>query len=671
MNQTKCFLLAFACILPLLLVSCDATSQQESFTLQLLHVADMDGDGVAAVIDNAPHVSAIVNQLRTEHPNNTLFLSSGDNFISGPTFSASDDESLRPLLGVKGAGRGDIVILNEIGVQASAFGNHEFDNGSDDLAQLIAAEEKNGQRYPGTAFPYLSTNIDFSADSDLGSLVVTDGQEASTIPNSIAGSTVITVAGERIGVVGATTPLLAAISSPSKDAVISPTDPNNFDALAAAIQLAVDALTATGINKIILLAHMQQFAIEDALTSRLRDVDILVAGGSNTILADNTDRLRPGDSAFDTYPLIRTSASGEPMALVNCGFDYRYVCRLVVDFDNNGILQSDSIEASKSGSWATDEQGLTELNNPKPDPEVVAISQAISEVLIGRESNTFGKTTVFLEGRRSNVRTEETNFGNLSADANLATAQMFDETVTISLKNGGSIRAEIGVVTVPPGATDSSETLLLPPSANSIAGKEEGQISQFDIQNSLRFNNDLVILTVTAQELVNLLEHGVAETALGATPGRFPQISGIRFSFDPELPVGSRVRSLLVLDSNGMAEGGLSDQVVVNGVLQGNPKRTFRIVTLGFLADGGDSYPFPATNRVDLCDQILPKGNATFVDSCTEQDSLAEYLVTHFPDNTPFSAAETPPEHDERIQNLSVRSDTIFSLESQPSGKTD
>ncbi|HBA35291.1 MAG TPA: hypothetical protein DCZ12_14275, partial [Gammaproteobacteria bacterium] len=261
---------------------------------------------------------------------------------------------------------------------------------------------------------------------------------------------------------------------------------------------------------------------------------------------------------------------------------------------------------------------------------------------------------------RGSVRTEETNLGNLTADANLWYAQQSDTTVAVSLKNGGGIRAAIGATEVPAGSTDPNDTVYLPPKAIPAAGKEEGQISQFDIQNSLRFNNSLTMLTVTAQELHAIVEHAVAATADGATPGQFPQISGMAFSFDPSLTAGSRVRSLIVHDSNGAEAGETADVIVQDGTLQGDPNRTFRMVTLGFLAGGGDGYPFPATGLVDLEMEGVQSGDATFADDGTEQDALAEYLLMQFPDASPFSAADTPMAEDTRIQNLSARSDTVL-----------
>lgn len=573
-----------------------------NYTLQLLHAADQEA-GIPA-LEDAPRFSAVLNALKTEDADgdgtvdfaNTLVLSSGDAYIPGPFLSASET-----VFG--GGGRGDILIQNELGFEAIAFGNHEFDLGTGFVADIIQADPTTG--YDGALFPYLSANLDFSTEPDLADLVAEDSQEANTIPNSIAANTVITVNGEPIGVVGATTPTLNSISSPGDVGVLPPgfdaSNPADVAALAFEIQASVDALLATNpdVNKVVLLAHMQQLAIEEQLAELLTDVDIIVAGGSNTLLSDESDRLRAGDETQEPYPILSTAADGNPVAVVNTDGNYKYVGRLVVDFDEAGVIIPESIDPAISGAYATDEQGVADLGGT-PDPEIVAIVNQLSDVIAEQEGNIFGSTDVFLNGTRSDVRTQETNLGNLTADANLDYAQAIDPSVTISIKNGGGIRDDIGEVIVPPGATDPDDFERVPPQANELAGKEEGDISQLDIQNSLRFNNGLTLLTVTADELLALIEHGVAESAEGATPGRFPQVSGIQFSFDDDRPADNRVQSLAVVDG----DGNILDVVVENSELVGDPDRTFRLVTLNFLADGGDGYPFPDRDRVDLTDEL-------------------------------------------------------------------
>lgn len=633
-----------------------------TFTLQLLHAADQEA-GIPA-LDDADNFSAVLNALRDEDADgdgvadyeNTVTLSSGDAYIPGPFFAASDEA-------FGGQGRGDILIQNALGWDAIAFGNHEFDLGTGTVADLISADEEG--EYPGTNFPYLSSNLDFSTDEDLAPLVAEDGQEASEIPNSIVGNTIVTVNGEQIGVVGATTPTLPSISSPG-DVTVNPIEfssdnPDDVAALAAEIQTSVDELLAANpdLNKVVLLAHMQQISVEEQLSTLLTDVDIIVAGGSNTLLADETDRLRVGDEAQGVYPILNTAADGNPIAVINTDGNYKYVGRLVVDFDENGVIVPESIDPEISGAYATDEEGVAAVNGT-PDPEVVEVTDALAEVIAEQDGNIFGNSEVFLNGIREDVRTQETNLGNLSADANLAIARETDAEVVISIKNGGGIRDSIGTVVAPPGSTNAEDVERLPTQANELAGKEAGDISQLDISNSLRFNNGLTLLTVTAEELLEIIEHGVSATEEGATPGQFPQVAGIEFSFDASQPSGDRVQSLAIKDD----EGNIVDTVVEDGELVGDSSRTFRLVTLGFLADGGDDYPFPDRDRVDLAlEEGDPRtGDTTFAPDGSEQDALAEYLFDNFSE-TSFDNEDVPPEEDNRIQNLAFRDDTVLSAE--------
>jgi hypothetical protein len=249
------------------------------------------------------------------------------------------------------------------------------------------------------------------------------------------------------------------------------------------------------------------------------------------------------------------------------------------------------------------------------------------------------------------VRAEETNLGNLTADANLDAARRIDPTVVASLKNGGGMRASIGV-TVGVGE--------LPPPGNALVGKAEGEISQLDIENTLRFNSGLSLLTLTAEQLLEVVEHAVAEAQPGVSTGQFPQVGGLAFSYDMSQPAGERVKSLVIINSDGNP----MDIVAQNGEIVGDKERTFRIVTRDFLAEGGDDYPFPHfpdTNRVDLPDVMTEEqsgGGAEFAAPGREQDAFAEYLAANFSE-TPYSILDVGAESDARIQNLALREDSL------------
>ncbi len=645
------------------------------FTLELLHIADQEASS-AAVVD-APNLSAVLNALRAQdignddEPDNTLTLSSGDAIIPGVFFDASE-----AVFGT--AGIADIQIQNELGIQAIALGNHEFDFGTQALADLISGDAPGdifGTDFGGTDFAYLSANLDFSTDANLAPLDVAGG--AAPVGNTVTSSVVLETGGEKIGVVGATTPTLDRISSPG-DLDILPGDfddnptPEQLDALAAEIQLEVDALLTAdpSLNKVILLAHMQRLNIEEALAARLENVDVIVAGGSNTRLFDENDRPRDGDSVQGEYPIFIENAGGTQTAVVNTDGSYKYVGRLVIDFDEDGNIIPGSYDPDVSGAYATDAQGVADLNaEGLIDPEIQAIADAIEAQIIATESNVFGSSNVFLNGNRSGtegdpdgVRTQETNLGNLTADANLAAAKEADETVVVSIKNGGGIRASIGETLVLPGETEATRlpnSEILDSDGNVV--KPAGGISQNDIQTTLAFNNGLTLLTLTKAELVEVLEHGVG--ALPDVAGRFPQVSGVEFSFDPDLPEGSRIVNAEIVAEDGSPIA----ELVRDGAIVGDESQEFRIVTLNFLAGGGDGYPFPqgdSANRVDLEQEGASRtGDATFADEGTEQDALAEYLDDL---EAPFDEADVDPSGDTRIQNLNFREDTIFDEAGNP-----
>ncbi len=693
-----------------------AEAPEADFTLELLHFTDQEAN--AATIDNIDNLSAVLNALRAEDlgndgvADNTLTLSSGDVIIPGLFFDAS-----AAVFG--SAGIADIQIQNELGLDAAALGNHEFDLGTAFLAGLIdgsapgdfsalSGTALDGLDFEGALFPYLSANLGFDTDPNLAPLEVEGGLRTDTLTNVVTSSTVSDVNGELIGIVGATVPTIDSISSAGPDLGIfpgvfdaNPTD-EQLDALAAVLQAEVDQLLVDNptMDKVVMLSHMQQISIELALAERLEGVDIIVAGGSNTRLFDDNDRIRDGDSDQGQYPLFVTNAGGTTTAVVNTDANYKYVGRLVIDFDADGNVIAESYDETVSGAYATDDQGVADLGaEGLIDPEIDAITDAIQAQIVATESNVFGVSNVFLNGNRSGtfspedpdgVRTQETNLGNLTADANLAYAndivasEDLGDPVVISIKNGGGIRANIGEIVVPAGGTEAERVPNSPVvDENGVEVKPDGGISQNDIQTVLAFNNGLVLVDMTKQEIKNFLEGAVSGLPGGASGG-FPQISGLEFSFDETRTAqvfddatnaisveGERVRNAVIVD----ADGNVISTIVADGEIVGDASESFRVVTLDFLANAGDEIlsTLSNPNRLDLqdldadgLDDGIITGDAIFADDGSEQDALAEYLNDNFnPANggTAFDKADTGPDEDARIQNLTFREDTVGEVE--------
>ncbi len=683
------------------------------YTLQLLHFAD--GEAGLLAPTTAQNLAALVDAFDGTYAN-TLILSGGDNWIPGPFVAGGTDAAVRAVLNdVSGStiaagvnipiAAVDIAIHNEIGVEASAVGNHEFDLGSrvfrDSFSPNLGAAG-----WFGANFVHVTANLDFSGDADLASRFTNtlDGgtttliPEATTLRGRIAPSAVITKGGEKIGLVGATTQLIESISSPSGTEVRGfPVGPgpngetDNMTLLAAQLQPVIDELRAEGVDKIVLMSHLQVIANEQLLATLLNGVDIILSAGSNTRLgdADDVPVAFPGHAAnfAGTYPLVTAGTDGKPTLIVNTDNEYTYLGRLVVDFDAAGdIIVSNlagltaingayaSTTANVAAAWGVSEANLatTAFADGTKGEEVQDLTDAVQAVIAAKDGNVAGFTNVYLQGERLAVRNQETNLGNLSADANsdaLASAlgASSSSTFVVSLKNGGGIRAQIGTVSAPDPVT--GEVNFLPPPANPSANKPAGAVSQLDIENSLRFNNTLMAFDTTPVGLKAILEHGVASLP---NQGRFPQIGGVSFSFDPTRSANDRVRNIALIDEN--------DRVIVkvfeNGVVASTAPTSITVVTLNFLAQGGDGYPIKANGdnfrylldgpTITLSapvDETLDFSAAQNLPANVlgEQMTLADYLGTRYPTaQTAYNLADSPATRDRRIQNVSVRNDGVF-----------
>jgi 2',3'-cyclic-nucleotide 2'-phosphodiesterase (5'-nucleotidase family) len=660
---------------------------ETNFSLQLFHLSDQEANTTSTEL--APNLSAILAALRAEDIDgdgeeghvHTLTLSSGDAWIPGLFYDASET-----LYGAPGAA--DILIQNELGIQAISFGNHEFDNGTGIIAELISGDIDFGGDDPadflpfeGANFPYLAGNLDYSEEPNLGPLATGDGQNVADIPGQVSGSALVTTeGGETIGLVSAVVPTIDdGLTSPGPDLIVEPAS-NSQEELAAIIQADVDALLAEnpGLDKVILLSHQQVLSREVELATRLEGVDIVMAGGSNSVLLDETDTGFDGEGADGPYPIFETGADGNPVAIVNTDNAYAYLGRLVIDFDENGVIIPESYDADLSGAFETSDEGVARVGaEGLADPEIVAIAEAVEDTIVEGESEFFAVTTEFLNAERAGggtdgVRTQETNLGNLTADANLDYVQQFDDTVVFSFKNGGGIRANIGRIVQPAGDGDPER---LPPEGVPGA-KPEGGISQNDVANTLAFNNGLTLLSLTTQQIVDTVEATLSNySSLEESAGGWGQFAGLRFSFSPDLAPGNRIVNAALVDEE---TGEITAELVRDGEVVDNGDATFRTVTLNFLANGGaDGLPVTnpdedgfdeaiaaATNRVDLVDEENPvfDGGATFAATGSEQDGLAEYLLAEFgrEGETTVDLVDTTPRLDARIQNLDFRAEAIF-----------
>ncbi|MEM1434127.1 MAG: 5'-nucleotidase C-terminal domain-containing protein [Pseudomonadota bacterium] len=477
--------------------------------------------------------------------NDVLTVSSGDNFLAGLAFEASQQRVGSAPAGSLGNGQNyyDALALAAIGYDAITIGNHEFDFGPDVLADFIT-----GYNNAGGAAPFLSANLDFSGEANLAAL---------ESAGSIASSTVVVGAsGESYGIIGATTENLETVSSPGGVTV---------GAVAAAVNAEVAALESMGVDRIILSSHLQGLDSEQELISAISGVDVVIAGGGDELLTNTQDALteNPFQPNIDgPYPVISTDTDldGNSVAIVTTVGEYRYIGELTVDFDMDGnVTGVNGNPILIDPDTATIATGLQ--NGINIQSEILA---PLAEEVAVLEAQVIGSTDVALDGLRASVRGMETNLGNLIADAFVWQAEQVGGLTgapVIAVSNGGGIR---------------NDGVILP-----------GELTAADIFGILPFANSVVVLNgLTVSDLVSALENSVSD--FPGTGGQFLQISGFRFTFSED---DNSIQSITLDD-------GTLVYTAAGGDLFGG---TLDLVTNSFLAGGGDGYDeFAPLNAFDL-----------------------------------------------------------------------
>jgi 2',3'-cyclic-nucleotide 2'-phosphodiesterase (5'-nucleotidase family) len=123
-----------------------------------------------------------------------------------------------------------------------------------------------------------------------------------------------------------------------------------------------------------------------------------------------------------------------------------------------------------------------------------------------------------------------------------------------------------------------------------------------DIQSELPFANMAVVIELTGQQIQAALENGVSQVQDKA--GRFPQVAGLAFSFNPKRPVGKRIVNVTIA-------GAALDL-----------KKTYKVATNDYMSNGGDGYSMMTkAKRIDgageklltdiVADYLSAKGKIT------------------------------------------------------------
>ncbi|GGC83445.1 hypothetical protein GCM10007216_12600 [Thalassobacillus devorans] len=382
--------------------------KDKEYELNLMHTNDTHGN-----LDDIAKTATAIEGYRSENPE-SLLLSAGDVFSGTLYFN----EFL---------GQADLEFMNYFGYDAMAFGNHEFDLGSNEEGhQTLADFVENAE------FPFVAANVDFSNDALFEGMFYEDVITHKAEDGNIYGGIIKRVEGEKVGIFGLTTEETVDISSP---------EDVTFEDYIEESEKIIDAFEEKGVNKIIALTHLglddnADYDNDLTLAETVDGIDIIVGGHTHSEL---------------TEPRF-VEAGEEPTVIVQTGEYNNNLGTLDVTFDKQGKVVSYEGELVDIGDL---EENLEVKEMLAPYAEQV---EAVKNESIGAEAE------VYLNGERDFVRTQETNLGNLIANGMLAKAKSVNPETAIAVTNGGGIRASIdeGDITV-------GEVLTTMPFGNSLA----------------------------------------------------------------------------------------------------------------------------------------------------------------------------------------------------------
>lgn len=476
-------------------------------------------------------------------------VSAGDNFLPGAQLAASEDS---------GAPIYDATAFSAAGFDVSIFGNHDFDQTPDFLAQWL------GDVSSDTAF--VSGNLGFDAEPALLARVQ-DG--------TIVTTHVVKERGEEIGFIGLTTPELPRLTS-SRGVTVDPDLAGIANAQAA-------AYAEAGVDKVVLVSHLQDIDNEVALAGQLSGVDLIVGGGGHELLADAGDPLvANGVTPYGSYPLTPTDADGDVVPVVTTNALYTYVGRLVVTFDEDGELLRVHDDLSRPIPVVAQGPDAVTPDATVNEQVVQPVQQYVEELA----ENVVATSEVPLNGIRNDVRSRETNLGDLATDALLAAGRREAAAAgvtapVVALQNGGGIR---NASVLPAGPITSLDTYTVLPFANFVGVAPAMPVTTF----------------------IGGVEHGLSAAVVDGVlqpAGSFAQAAGYRVSYDPAQPAGSRIVDLVLDDGTVLVEDGAP-----TGALD-----TISVATIDFLLRGGDGYPFDGVEFT-----VLP---------VTYQQAFERYLI--------------------------------------------
>lgn len=563
-----------------------ATAGAATTTVKIVSFNDFHGtllspgnfSGVAA--GGADYVAGYIADYKRQSPYSVI-IHAGDMIGASPLVSAFFHDE------------GAIEVMNRAGVEFASVGNHEFDEGRAELLRM-----QNGGCHPtdsnsckgavvgtpvpfeGAKFKFLSANVVDTASGK--TLFPPFAIKSFNTPNGMV----------RVGFIGMTLKDTPTIVTPAGVAGL------RFDDEAATVNKLVPALRARGVEAIVVVLHQgaggaaasingcgtgSQLEPIRTIVSNLDDaVDLVISGHSH--LAYNCQLL---NKAGRSIPVTQASSFG----------------RVLTDID----LTIDNTTGNVTGVTATNR--VVDRTNPAiaPNASVANIVAQYGVLAAPIAGQVIGSITADLPNT-SNDAACNVLAGNLIADSQLAATSgpNGSSDAVIAFMNRGGIRSP-GFVFNQISATESA-----------------GEVTYGEAFTVQPFGNTMVTMTITAQDIKNVLEQqfaGCRGQAATATRIMIPS-AGFKYTWDGAQACDARIRNVSLT-----APGGVTETIVTNGVVQ-NPAKQYRVSVNNFMATGGDGFTtfLNGTNLVGGAQDI---------------DALVAYMTANFKSPNPAYAPGT------------------------------
>ncbi len=565
-------------VLALSLAGCGGTKDQPSagqatggaqpFELTVLHINDhhshLDPEEITLRLATGPGKREPVTVERGGFPRVAGAIKALERESANVLKIHSGDASTGDLYFTLTEGKADAELMNTVCFDTMTLGNHEFDNTDAGIKKFM------GFLHAGACkTPLLSANVRFGPSSPLYNAVA---------PETVRPSVVLERGGQKIGVVGLT------VAGKTKHSSRPDPDTTFLDEAVAA-QAEIDRLRAQGVDKIVLSTHIG-YQADQALAKKLSSVDVVVGGDSHSLLGpENLQEF--GLTPEGPYPTRTTDKDGKPVCIVQA-WQYGYVVgELRVRFDARGEVtdcagtpwvvigdrfgrkDDTPLSADEAAAARADIAASQVLRVTAPDPQAAALlapytrqKEAMGATVVatapetlclrrvpGTARDTSRSSLGDVCNKNPRVNAHGGDIQQLEAEAFLQQGKDYFG-ADLSIQNGGGVRVDL----------------------------VQGPITVKDVYTVLPFKNTLVQLNASGAEVKAALEdavEGVVGPALNT--GCYPYTGGLRFRVDLTKPKGARLSHLEIRSKDGTYR-------------PFDPKKTYKVATISFLADGNDSF---------------------------------------------------------------------------------